>query len=249
MSLKKIKLLLLLWVLTLLGTEVSAQYYYFDTGTTTYPYQQWCNEDLYARVNTQSIGISAWLLQLLLDPLSYTYNQSDTATVLQTNTFVWSTSAFLAWTSPTGTPSWIGWSNYTLLQIDRNNWASTSNWASLLYGTLKFVPNYNSTSGSVSMVYIPGDTTKTSLSVWWVNMISASQNSHLTWTYSFLQAPCVADTNIPSIVLNTPSWTNKISHLSGIILTLADAAGVNGIGNVPYIWTGWHTIWTGNLGW
>ncbi len=240
--------MLIVWVVTILGSESYAQYYFFDSGSTTYPYQQWCSEDLYVRVNTETYTnwVTAGLLQLLLDPLTYSYSMSDTSTTLQTALFVWSTQTFSSWTSPTATPSWIAWSNHTLLQIDRNNGATAYVGTNGLYGTLKFVPLYNTSNGSVSMVYIPGDTTKTTLSDGWVNRInSTSQNTRLTGSYTFLQQPCVADTTAPVMTISTPTSGIKRSSQSGVIFTLTDSVWVNGVSNVPYVFT-WWAVWTGN---
>jgi len=117
-----------------------------------------------------------------------------------------------------------------------------------LYGTLRFVPLYNTANGSVSMVYIPGDTTRTTLSAGGVNrIVPASQNSRLTGNYTFLQQPCIADTNLPLMSISTPTAGIKRSSQSGIIFTLTDNVGVNGITNVPYVFTG-GAVWTGNPG-
>lgn len=240
MILRHFRLLLVLCIGMLLGTGAYAQYYFFDTGTSTYPYQQGCSEDLYVRVNTESYsnGVTAGLLQLLFNPLAYSYDQSDTATTLQTNLFLGSTQTFTSWTSPTGTPSWIAWSNHTLLQIDRNNWATAYVGSNGLYGTIKFVPLYNASNGSFSIIYVPWDTTKTTLSDGGVNRITASQNSRLTGSYTFLQQPCVADINAPTLTISTPIAGTKKSSTSGIIFTLTDNGGVNGVTNVPYVFTG-----------
>ncbi|MDD3262873.1 MAG: hypothetical protein PHR61_03420 [Candidatus Absconditabacteria bacterium] len=237
--------------LLVVGMFVDGQYYYFDTNTSpqtsTYPYQQGCSETLAVRVNTEGTGIIAGLLQLQLDPLAYFYNTSDISTVLQTNLFLGSTEVFSVWTSPDQTPSWVVGSNYTRIQMDRNNGATPSFSSNGLYGLLKFTPLYNISTGVVSIVYAFGDTTMTTLSVGGVNKInSSSQNSQLTGTYSFLQEPCVADTNNPIMTLNTPSINTKVSYTNGVILNLNDASGVSGIGNVPYVWSG--GVWTGNAG-
>lgn len=125
------------------------------------------------------------------------------------------------------------------MQIDRNNGATAYAGSNGLYGTLKFVPLYNVTNGSVSMVYIPGDTTKTTLSAGGVNrIVPSSQNPRLTGNYTFLQQPCVADSTAPLITISTPTAGIKRSSQSGIIFTLTDSVGVNGVTNVPYVFTG-----------
>ncbi len=227
---------------------VNAQYYYFDTGT-SYPYQQWCAETLLVRVNTQSHPYwpVAGLLRLRLDPTYFSYSTSSLASDLQTQLFVWSSQTFASRTSPTGTPFWVD-EEYNLIQMDRNNWSIGYRGTSGLYGTLFFVPRYsqNPYNGSFGIVY-DGDTIKSTLSYGGTNIIQSSQqNSRLTWIYLIVQAPCVDDSNYPSIQLSNP--TNNItkqSSTNGIHFSLLDDNGVNGVSNVPYVFT-WGWVWTGN---
>ena len=150
----------------LLGGWVSSQYYYFDTGWTNYPYQQWCPETLSVRVNTQSYpsGPVAGLLRLRFDPASFSYWTSSLASDIQTQLFLGSSETFSNWTSPTGTPSWIDGSK-TILQIDRNNGSVGYLGSAGLYWTIKFVPVFaqNTYLWNFSIIY-DGDTIKTTLS-------------------------------------------------------------------------------------
>jgi len=253
-----LRFLFLIWFVFLFYWILSAQYYYYDSWTSTYPYQQWCSEDLNLRINTQGTWVMAWIFDLILDPTKISYSTSADATTLRSNLFVASTQTFINWTSLLS-PAWKTWSNNTILNADRFNSASSYNWSNWLYWTIKFIPLYNTSiqNWSFSMWFDPdvnwcssNATIETTLSLGWCDVINLSQqNSHLTWTYSFLQEPCVADTNNPTISFSTPSnWWDKQSSLSWISLSLNEAAWVTS-SNVPYIWTGWHTIWTWNPGW
>ena len=235
------------------GFVVQGQYYYFDTWSTSYPYQQWCNETLSVRVNTE--GHAQWAragrFHLVLDPLYFSYSTSDTVSVLRSDLFNASTVTFLDWSAETS-PSWKLWTNKTILQIDRKNNLTDYNWSNGLYGTVRFVPLYNSTTyqWSFGMEYNPwSDTTETTLSAaWWVEIINpTSQSLYRTWTYSVLQEPCVADTNPPSVSVIAPTLWNKKSHLNWVTLSLTDNGWVSWISNVPYVWSGGQ--WTGNLWW
>jgi len=253
MKKKVVQYKLWIFVCTLLGgifSLVAGQYYYFDTWSTNYPLQQWCDETLNIRANTEShpYGARAWLLRLLFDPLHFSYSTSSLASVLQTDLFLASTQTFLMYTNPSLSPTWVG-TGTTILQIDRYNPSSDYIWSNWLYGTLKFVPVYNATdyTWTFAMIY-NGDTVKTSLSmIWGTNIIiSGHQIPRLTWYYYITQAPCVLDTTAPSVAILVPSWGTKKSHLSGIALTLNENGGDT---NVPYVWTGGIPgigIWTGN---
>lgn len=236
-----------------IGMIVQGQYYYFDTWWTTYPYQQGCSETLLVRINTESHPqwARAWRLHLLLDPIYFWYSTSDVVSTLRADLFSASTNTFLDWSSETS-PSWKVGSNKTILQIDRKNNLTDYNWSNGLYGTVEFIPVYDTSTyqGSFGMEYISGyDTTETTLSAaWWVEIINPiSQTSYRTWTYSVLQQPCVADTNNPLLAVSIPTLGNKKSHLSGVTISLTDNSGVSWISNVPYVWSWWQ--WTGNIWW
>ncbi|AHB41525.1 hypothetical protein P148_SR1C00001G0735 [candidate division SR1 bacterium RAAC1_SR1_1] len=232
------------------GFVVQGQYYYFDTGGTSYPYQQGCSETLLLRINTEGSAARAGRFHLLLDPLSFSYSTSDDVPTLRTNLFSASTTTFLDWSSETS-PSWKAGSNKTILQIDRKNNLTDYNGSNGLYGTIVFSPLYNVSTyqGSFGMEYISGSsTTETTLSaVGGVEIIDpVSQNSYRTGTYPVLQQPCVADTTGPLLSVTVPTIGNKKSHLDGAIFSLTDNSGVSGISNVPYVWSGGQ--WTGNVG-
>lgn len=236
-----------------IGFVVHGQYYYYDTWSTTYPYQQGCSETLSVRINTEwhAQWARAGRFHLLLDPSSFYYSTSDVVSTLRSNLFGASSVTFLDWSSETS-PSWKAGSNYTILQIDRKNNLTDYQWINGLYGTVYFIPLFNSSlyDWSFSMEYNPwSDTTETTLSAaWWVEIInSTSQLANLTWTYSILQEPCVADTNAPTISVDIPTLWNKKSYLSGVTLSLADNNGVSWLSNVPYIWSGGE--WTWNIWW
>jgi hypothetical protein len=239
--------------LLVFGFVVQGQYYYFDSWTASYPYQQGCAETLNVRVNTQSHPqwARAGRFHLLLDPLSFAYSTSDTVSVLRSDLFAASSATFMDWSSESS-PSWKVGSNKTILQIDRKNNTTDYNWSNGLYGTVEFIPLYNSITyqGSFGMEYTPwSDTTETTLSApGWVEIInSTSQATYRTGTYSVLQAPCVADTNNPLMTIAIPTLWNKRSHLDWVTLSLTDNSGVSWISNVPYVWSGGE--WTWNIWW
>ena len=233
---------------------VAGQYYYFDSTTSTSPYQQWCAEDIAIRINTESnpYGARAGLIRLLLDPLHFSYSTSSLASVLQTNLFVASTETFSFNTSPWSSPSWIDPGTYTQLQIDRNNSSTDYKWSNGLYGTVKFTPLYNTSTytGTFSMIY-NGDTVRTSLSkAWGTNIIDpAHQTTYLTGYYPILQKPCTDDTTSPGVSIPYPTQgSTKQSYVSGISLILTDNAW-SAVG-VPFVRTGdvpGVGIWTWNL--
>ncbi len=240
-----------LWLFA--GFSVKAQYYYFDTVSTSYPYQQWCSETLNVRINTEwhAQWARAGRFHLILDPTVFSYSTTMSVPVLRSDLFTANSSTFMDW-SAESSPSWKAGSNQTILQIDRKNNTTDYKWTNWLYWTIKFVPVYNPNpyQWSFSMEYNPGpDTTETTLSMaGWVEIINpSSQWLEQSKTYDILQAPCVADTNSPTITINTPVLWNKRSHTAWITLSLADNAGVSGIANVPYVWSGW--VWTGNVWW
>jgi hypothetical protein len=231
------------------GTMFSVfwQYYYFDTATTTYPLQQWCQEDVFVRINTEwnTYWARVWLLRLLFDNNRFGYNKSALASVLRTNLFVPSSATFSDWSSE-WSPSWENVDN-TILQLDRKNNLTDYRWNGGTYGTVKLQPNYSQTSYTwfISIIY-DWDTTKTSLSrVWWVNIINpVSQNSRLTWMLPVVQAPCVMDDYAWLISVSTPNnWATKQFSSSWIVLGLTDDSSN---WSVPYVWTGWW-LWTGNI--
>ncbi len=235
------------------GFVVQGQYYYFDSWTASFPYQQGCAETLNVRINTQSHPqwARAWRFHLVLDPLSFDYSTSDTVSVLRSDLFNASSATFMDW-SAESSPSWKTGSNKTILQIDRKNNTTDYNWSNGLYGTVRFIPLYNTISyeWSFGMEYNSwSDTTETTLSApWWVEIINPiSQATYRTGTYSILQNPCVADTNNPSMSITIPTLWNKKSHLDWVTLSLTDNSGVSWISNVPYIWSGGQ--WTGNVWW
>ncbi len=242
-------LLVLCTVLWGLSSFVAGQYYYFDASTSTAPYQQGCSEDLAVRINTETnpYGARAGLLRLLFDPVHFSYSTSAIASVIQTNLFLASTETFMNNTSPTASPSWVDPLVNTQLQIDRNNSTTDYIGSNGLYGTLKFVPLYNTSdyTGTFSIIY-NGDTIRTTLSkAWGVNIIDAAhQNPFLTWSYHVLQHPCTYDTTSPAVAIPYPTnGSTKRSYLSGINLSLTDNAW--SAAGVPYVWSG--GVWTGNL--
>ncbi|MCF7835360.1 hypothetical protein K9M48_04960 [Candidatus Gracilibacteria bacterium] len=247
----KLNVLFLIGFVSLSFGVVFAQYYYFDTGSTTYPYQQGCNETLGVRINTQGDSIRGGRFHLVLDPSSFYYSTSSGVSILRSDLFNASSNTFLNRSSD-GSPSWGG-GGTTILQVDRTNTSTDYNGSNGLYGTIKFAPLYNVSTfnGSFGMEYVSGlVTTETTLSrTGGVEMIDpVEQMSRLTGTYNILQEPCVDDTNNPSISVSFPSnGSTKISNLNGISLSLNEAAGVAG-SNVPYIRTGGGTVWTGNPG-
>lgn len=230
---------------------IFSQYYYFDTWSTSYPYQQWCNETLSVRINTQWDDIRWWRFHLILDPYSFYYSTSSVSSVLRSDLFNASTAVFSNWSSDWSPSWWNGWT--IILQIDRTNTIDDYNWSNWLYWNIKFKPLYNVSEfyWSFGIEYISWlNTTETTLSrAWWVEMINPSEQvSRLTWTYFILQEPCVADTNNPSISLSVPSaWTKK-SKLSWINLNLNENVWV-AWSNVPYVWTSSHTVRTWNPWW
>lgn len=248
---KKILIIGLLLTAFLHIQKTNWQYYYYDSSTSSFPYQQWCNETLNVRVNTQWDWIRAGRFHLILDPSKIFYSTSADPITLRSNLFNASSQTFGSRSSESS-PSWWDWLK-TILQIDRSNSTTNYNWTNWLYWTIQFTPLYNTIAYDVSFgtEYIPWSSTdETTLSLpWWVEAINSSQQlSNITGTYNILQQPCIADTNRPNIITNTPiNWWDKQSKLSWIQLNLNEAIWVNWISNVPYIWTGW--IWTGNIWW
>jgi hypothetical protein len=234
------------------------QYYYYDSWTTTYPYQQWCSEQLYVRINSQSKNIKAGRFHTVLDLNKFIYETSSDAVTLRNNLFDAANETFINWTSILS-PSWKIWSTNTILEIDRSNTTTNYNWSNWLYWIIKFIPIYNTSAfnWSFGMEFDPvvdwcnsAATIETTLSLDWCDIINLSQqNTRLTWTYQVLQEPCITDTNPPSISISNPiEWWDKQSSLNWISLSLSEAVWVAS-SNVPYIWTGWHTIWTWNPWW
>jgi len=233
------------------------QYYYYDSWTSTYPYQQWCSENLNVRVNTQNTPVVAGRFHLILDPSKISYATTSDYNILRNNLFVKSNEIF-ANRSSSSSPSWKSWSNNTILQSDLSNTLTTYNWNGWLYWTIKFIPLYNTSpfNWSFGMEFNPianwcdsSATIETTLSAGWCDVINIIQQAlHLTWTYNFIQEPCVSDTNNPSISITTPLQQPKQSSLSWISLSLNEAAWVNWTWNVPYIRT-WWGLWTWNPSW
>jgi len=229
---------------------VVGQYYYFDTWS-TYPFQQWCSENVVIKINTEGQWIRAWRFHLVLNTWHFSYTTSDIANILRTDLFNASASTFTDW-SASSSPSWKPWSAHTILQIDRKNDLINYNGNGGIYGTfIGIIPTFNPVlyTGILSMEYIPwSSTTETTLSApWWVETINQShQISRMTGYFSIQQAPCAADTLSPIVTVSTPlANINKQSHLSGIRLTITEPLGST---NVPYVWT-WWSIWTWNLWW
>lgn len=239
----------LIVVLSICFWWVSSQYYSFDTWSANYPYQQGCNETLLVRASTESNadGAKAGRFHLVLDPQHILYSTSDVRNTL----FKASATTFLDWSSE-ASPSWKGWSNFSILQIDRKNNLYAYKWTNWLYGTVYFIPRYDAAAyfAVFGMEYngeigTPTSTIETTLSSPFGTEIinSTRQYQSMTWTYSVLQQPCVSDTNNPSISVSLPiNWAIKQTYLSWISLSLADNAGSSA--NVPYVWTGGQ--WTGN---
>ncbi len=236
---------------------VFGQYYYFDSWTTTYPYQQWCSEELFVRLSTQlhPQWAMAWRFHLVLDPITISYTNSLDVPTLRTNLFVPSQTTFTNW-SASSSPSWQPWSSTTILQIDRSNNLVPYKGNGWLYWRILFVPKYFlvPTQTSFGMEYNglttwSSSTIETTISAWWwVETIQpASQNQYLTSTYLVLQQPCAADTQIPNINLSNPlNWANKQSHTAWITFSLTDVWWQSS--QVPYVWTGGN-LWTWNIWW
>lgn len=231
---------------------VNSQYYYFDTGTTNYPYQQGCSESLLVRVSTESHvdWAKAGRFHLVLDPQYVLYSTSDVRNTL----FEASTTTFFDRSSESS-PSWKPWSNFSILQIDRKNNLYSYKWINGIYWVISFVPRYVPTTyfATFSMEYnweiwTPNSTVETTLSSpWWTEIINPTkQYQFMTWTYPVLQQPCVDDDVYPFIFLLEPTnWGTKKSNI-GINIQLADVGGASS--NVPYVWTGGN-VWTWNIWW
>ena len=240
----------LIVVLSICFWWVSSQYYYFDTWSVNYPYQQGCNEKLLVKASTEANvdWAKAGRFHLVLDPQHISYSTSD----LRTTLFEASTTTFLDWSSESS-PSWKTGSNFSILQIDRKNNLYAYKWTTGLYGTVFFVPRYSPTPYSTifGMEYngeigTPNSTIETTLSSPFGTEIinTTRQSQFMTWNYWVLQQPCVTDTNNPSISVALPiNWAIKQTYLSWISLSLTDNAGSST--NVPYVWTGGQ--WTGNI--
>lgn len=250
-SIKRILIITTLVIAFGITQKISWQYYYYDSWTSTYPYQQWCSETLNVRINSQWKSVRAGRFHLILDPTRFSYNTSTDPNTLRTNLFEGINQTFID-RSSAGSPTRKDPSN-TILEIDRTNTTTDYNWTDWLYWNIKFIPLYNISTfyWSFGMEYVSWSATiETTLSrTWWVELINPSaQTPNLTWTYQILQEPCVADADSPSINISVPinQW-NKQSKLSWVSLSLDEAGWVNGISNVPYIRTWW--IWTGNQWW
>lgn len=249
-----LKFLFWCWFVFLSFWILSAQYYYYDAGWNTY--QQWCSENLYVRINMNSASATAWRFHAILDPAKIIYSTSSDSAVLRSNLFNASSDTF-ANRSALWSPNRKTWSSNTILKIDRSNTVVAYSSDGGLYWTLNFIPLYNSSpfSWSFGMEFNPDldwcsstATIETTLSNWWCDVINIwQQQSHLTGTYSFLQAPCIADINSPSININIPAALVKQSRLSGVSLDLNEAWWSAWLSNVPYIWTWW--VWTWNPWW
>lgn len=241
---------ILLWVFGIIP-KTNWQYYYYDSWTATFPYQQWCNEELYIRINTQWNNIRWWRFHCILDPLKFNYETSSDSNILRNNLFEANNQTFMD-RSAASSPSRKDPSK-TILQIDRTNTTTNYNWTNWLYWTIKFVPIHNPSVfyWSFWMEYLPWSyTTETTLSfAWWTDAINSSEQIlRLTWNYQILQEPCTADTNAPNINISYPTdQANKQSHLNWININLSDNNWVNWLSNVPYIRSGWSR--TGNPWW
>ena len=241
-----VSLFILWWVISL----VAGQYYYFDASSAPgYPYQQWCVENIYVKATTAAniTWASAWLFSVQLDPIHFLYYTGDGAVDLQTNLFAANSSMFLSYTNPSLFPQWID-AGKTILHIDRSNTLSPFV-GNRIYGTItNFIPKYTPTDYTWTFVIVyANDTTQTSLSYWWKNIINSwYQFAHLTWYYYVYQQPCVNDITPPAATLILPAAGTKQSYLSGITLTLLENVGDT---TVPYVRTGdlpGVGIWTGN---
>lgn len=228
---------------------VSSQYYYFDTWGSSY--QQWCNETLSLRINTEwhIQWAKAGRFHLILDPQRLSYATSDVRNLL----FEANTTTFQDWSSE-ASPSWKVGSSFSILQIDRKNNLTVYNWTNWIYWVISFIPRYSSSpyNAIFGMEYnweigTSNSTIETTLSSpFWIEIINPTkQYQFMTWSYAVLQQPCVADISNPSIAISYPNnWTTKQTNI-WIAMNLADNAGSSS--NVPYIWTG--GVWTGNVWW
>ncbi len=247
-----LSLLLLLWGLFSL---VSGQYYYFDNSS-SYPFQQWCNESLMIKINTEGEWARAGRFHLIIDSGHFSYSTSDVASILRTNLFNASATTF-ADRSSAASPSRKPWSNHTILQIDRKNDLTNYIGNGWLYWTIiGIIPLFSTTTYTwyISMEYISWSaTTETTLSApgGYELINPAHQAPHITWYFYVQQAPCITDTNTPSYIVNVPTAGTKKSHLSGISVSLTDNIWSSST-NVPYVWTGWAPgigTWTKNIWW
>ena len=250
---KKVILWILLWIFCL-SAETFSQYYYFDNNWNVY--QQWCEETVNVRINSNWKNVRAWRFHLILDPTTTIYETSDDVSILRWWLIVGSTQTFLDWSAEI-IPSWKSWTNKTILQIDRSNATTDYNWTNWLYATVKFKPVFNANNYDIQfwmeynwLAEWSESTIETTLSkAWWIELINpAQQNLYRTWSYQVLQEPCVADTNKPTISnISIVNNSSKNSYLSGLTFSLKDEWWVNWEQNVPYVWSGW--LWTGNVWW
>ena len=243
----KIQKKIILWILFAifwLSAETFSQYYYFDSGWNTY--QQWCSETLNVRINSDWKDIRVWSFHLVLDPLTTIYPHTDNVDILRRDLINASANTFADWAAGKS-PYRKAWSNYTILQIDRVNVDTDYNGSNWLFWTIKFVPVFSANDYVIQfwMDYLPltmwsEATIETTLGkVWWGELINpAQQLLYRTGTYQILQEPCIADTNNPTILnISINNGSSKNSYLSGLTFSLKDVWWVNGVQNVPYIWS------------
>ena len=249
---------IILWILFAifwLSAEVFSQYYYFDNGWKTY--QQWCNETVDIRINSDWENVRVWSFHLILDPLTTIYPHTDDVETLRRDLVNPSANTFADWAAGSS-PSWKSGSNYTILQIDRVNVSTDYNGTNWLFWTIKFVPIFSVSDYDIQfwMDYLPlttwsESTIETTLGkVWWTELINpAQQLLHRTGTYQILKEPCIPDTNKPSISnLSITDGSSKKSNGDGLSFSLNDNWGVNWTTNVPYVFNA-GAEWTWNAWW
>ncbi len=249
---------IILWILFAifwLSAEVFSQYYYFDNGWKTY--QQWCNETVDIRINSDWENVRVWSFHLILDPLTTIYPHTDDVETLRRDLVNPSANTFADWAAGSS-PSWKSGSNYTILQIDRVNVSTDYNGTNWLFWTIKFVPIFSVSDYDIQfwMDYLPlttwsESTIETTLGkVWWTELINpAQQLLHRTETYQILKEPCIPDTNKPSISnLSITDGSSKKSNGDGLSFSLNDNWGVNWTTNVPYVFNA-GAEWTWNAWW
>lgn len=253
----KLKLLFFLWFISLFFWFLSAQYYKFDTGVvghSTYPYQQWCQEKLSVRADPSPDWSTAWAFEFYLDPTKISY-VTGFSNLDGSNFFERSSQVFF---NKVGVG--FAWDfDYTRFTVALDN-GQTLTFDDWLYWNIIFTPLYSTNISNWSFLIdfaqeynwcSSNATVETTLSKGWCDIIDVDQQKlFLTWTYDFLQEPCVADNNAPSISnILPPHSSDKQTRLSWISLSLNEAVWVSNISNVPYVWTWWHTLWTWNPWW
>ena len=232
---------LFLWSLS-----VRAQYFEFSWNSLNSPYswfQEWCDETYDIFFDTQGTSaITTAQALVLLDDSSINYSQSTDSTVLQNNLFDLYTSSS-AWMV-----SWVSWfptwdTQFTKVFLAWQNPDDDAvSWYNK-FGSLKFVPKYNTTSANFIFVYWWGNETVLNTQVWDV-INSSAQSSRLTWAISIEKKPCYYDDRDPSISVISPTWEYVYSD-TWLDINLFDNWND---WDVPFVRTGW-TVDVGDWTW